>query len=130
MKNRNSRSFVAFLSALSHDGECSAAEAEALWREEISGRADLENDRFLVSAFVDCFVRKGFLRKALDTVTDYEQRMHCDVADADSVLWMTLLSGCDRHAQRSVDLCCGCSAVYDPFDYASDIERATLPRIS
>lgn len=83
----NEASYCAVINACSHSGY--VKEAKQIFKESISN--GLVSKR-IVTALVDCYSRKGKVRRAAKLINNYEEQTQTD--DHHYEMWMALFAGC------------------------------------
>eukprot|EP01084_Bolivina_argentea_P092876 167068_1 len=83
--------YSTFLNACSHCGQVNMA--EFVWENHITDD-NIKYDKYVMTAYVDCFSRNGYLEKAYKLVNDY------GFVDNNHEMWFSLLSGCRNHDNK------------------------------
>merc|ERR1712228_122579 len=91
-----SDSFAVLLNVCSHNGD--VEEAKNIWNEFITD-VDIKYDCFVVTSFVDCLSRNGFLKEAVEYIKEYEMYKK---NKPDHIMWMSLLSGCKKFENKEL----------------------------
>lgn len=87
------------LNSCSHSGQ----EERALEIWNAIEEDEMKWNSFVMTSLIDCYARKGTMKRAMELLAEYEERRGDTEEDEnDKAMWVAILSGCNKHGEAAL----------------------------